>query len=474
MSAAANDLPLDTTSRNALEAEGLQYALVDTGAAGDTGDSGDTVDSAVHERWLQAAYRGFHFDAFSSEQVAQYRAGLAYARTIGVWDSTAAEPANPVATVASWRAPVSLGEGCAIEAWAISLVSVAATHRRRGIARALLEGELRSAHSAGLALAMLTVSESTIYGRWGFGPAAYAADYRIDTRGLQFTAPLPGGRVHRVSADGLRPLAPAIAKRAHARTAGEVPADDLHIDRSFALLARTAAQSLTLRCARYDDADGEPQGYVLYSVGENTGDFAAHTLTVEYLIAATDDAYVALWHYLLDQDLVSTVLAPLRPVDELLPWLISNPRAVQTTARRDHLWLRILDVPTALSARRFAHADTVLLRVTDPQGFTDGDWMLVTDADGCATVTVAPAAPAAFLDSLVDSPVDSSLDPTASSGGPAAVELGVEALSALILGGTPVEALRLAGRLRELSPGSASRLSSLVHTARAPHLSTWF
>jgi hypothetical protein len=100
--------------------------------------------------------------------------------------------------------------------------------------------------------------------------------------------------------------------------------------------------------------------------------------------------------------------------------------------------------------------------------------MLVTDADGCATVTAVPAASAEFQGTPVDSPVNISRDPAASSGGPAAVELGVEALSALLLGGTPVEALRLAGRLRELSPGSASRLSSLVHTARAPHLSTWF
>lgn len=440
MTTADNALPLDETSRAALDDEGLRYAQL------------DTADEAAFDRWLQSAYRGFHFDAFTDEQLAEYRAGFGSTRVLGVWDSTTAEPEHPVATVASWRSPVSLGDGSSAEAWAISLVSVASTHRRRGIARALLEGELRAAHAAGLPLAMLTVSEATIYGRWGFGPAAYAAAYRVDTRGLRFTAPLPDGRVHRVSNESLRAIVPGLAQRANERTAGEVPADDLHLNRLFALAARTASNAKKLRAARYDDASGDPQGFVLYSVAEDAVDFAAHTLTVEYLCAVTDDALVALWHHVLDQDLVTTVVARLRPVDEPLPWLVSNPRAVQTTSRNDHLWLRVLDVPAALTARHYAAADTVLLRVTDALGFADGSWMLTTTPDGVATVIAAPEA----------------------LPGAAVINLDVNALGSLLLGGTPVEALRLAGGLTEGSPGSGARLGALLRTARAPHLSTWF
>ncbi len=436
----ANALPLDETSRAALAVAGLAYAAL------------DMHDAPAFDGWLQSAYRGFHFDAFTPEQLAQYREGFGPTRAIGVWDSTAAEPENPVATVASWRSPLSLGDARTIEAWAISLVSVAATHRRRGIARALLEGELRAAHAAGIPLAMLTVSEATIYGRWGFGPAAYTADYRIDTRGLRFIAPLPAGRVHGVATAAMRELAPAIMARSHDRVAGEVPFDTQQYDRMFALAARTASHAPKLRAARYDDEHGEPQGFVLYSVAEDAHDFAAHTLTVEHLCAVTDDALVALWHHGLDQDLVSTVVAPMRPVDEPLPWMVSNPRAVQTVARREHLWLRVLDVPAALSARRYAVADSVLLRVADPMGFAEGDWMLVSDADGEATVTAHAGDP----------------------DGAAVVDLGVEALGALLLGGTPVEALRVAGRLVEGSPGSADRLAAVLRPTRAPHLSTWF
>ncbi|UYN84625.1 MAG: GNAT family N-acetyltransferase [Microcella sp.] len=439
-----NALPLDEGSRAALAAEGLRYAQL------------DPADTAAFDRWLQAVYRGFHFDAFTDEQLAQYRDGVGPSRVIGVWDSTTAEAESPIATVASWRSPLRLGESRAgesleVEGWAISLVSVAATHRRRGVARALLEGELRAAHAAGIPLAMLTASEATIYGRWGFGPAAYTADYRIDTRGLRFTAPLPDGRVHRVTARDLRPLAVELTERAQRRIAGEVPLERQQYDRLFALAARTASHAAKLRAARYDDAAGVPQGYVLYSVTENPNDFSDHSLRVEYLSAATDDAYAALWHYVLDQDLVSTVKASMRPVDEPLPWLVSNPRAVQTTARHDHLWLRILDVPAAVTARRYAAADSVVLRVADDLGFAAGTWLLSTDSEGRATVTAGGSSPDA-----------------------AVIDLGVEALGALLLGGTPIDALRLGGRLTEGSPGAADRLAALVRPTRAPYLSTWF
>lgn len=440
MTADQNALPLDEASRAALAAEGLDYAIV------------DTADGAAHGRWLQAYHRGFHFDALSPEQLAEYQTGLADPRLIGVWDATGAEPEHPVATVGSWRSPVSLGDARDIAAWAISLVSVAATHRRRGIAKALLEGELRAAHAAGLPLAMLTVSEATIYGRWGFGPASHLADYRIDVTDLTFTAPLPEGRVHRVSAPALRPLAPAIAERASRRVAGDVPPTSLHWDRLFAVSARTSSHAAALRVARYDDAHGEPQGFVLYSVTENPADFAAHTLTVEYLCAASDDAYLALWNYVLGHDLVTTVVASMRAVDEALPWLVSNARAVQTTARSEHLWLRVLDVPAALSARRYAAADRVLLRVSDRLGFAEGEWMLTTDTDGAATVTAHEGDPH----------------------GAAVVDLGAAELGAIMLGGTSTDALRLAGRVSEQTPGATARLDAVLRAPRAPYLGYWF
>ncbi len=455
----ANALPLDETSRVALAAQGLDYAALDTG--GTEGTVAGSREAAAHERWLQAYHRGFHFEGLSPEQLGEYRAALAAPRTVGVWDATAAEAEHPIATVASWRSPLSLGETAegearTLEGWAISLVSVAATHRRRGIANALLEGELRAAHAAGLPMAMLTVSEATIYGRWGFGPAASIAALRIDTRALRFTAPLPSGRVHRVGTASLRPLVPELARRAGQRRGGDVPQRPLHWDRLLGLSTRTAARANALRAVRYDDDRGEPQGFAVYALAGNPSDFADHTLTVEYLCAATDDALVALWHYLLDQDLVTTVVAPMRPVDDPVAWMLANPRAVRA-APCDHLWLRVLDVRAALTARPYAVSGSALLRVSDRLGFAAGDWMLEVDANGAASVTTAPS-------SLADRPAP----------GMPVVALDVAELGSLLLGGTSAETLRVAGRLAERTPGAAAQLDTLLRVPRAPFLSYWF
>ncbi len=444
----ANALPLDERARVTLAAQGLDYALLDTG--GPEGTATGTPEAHAHERWLQAYHRGLHFDALSPEQLVEYRAALAAPRTVGVWDATAAEAEHPIATVASWRSPLSLGEGRELEGWAISLVTVAATHRRRGIASALLDGELRAAHAAGLPVAMLTASEATIYSRWGFGVAASIADLRIDTRGLRFLAPPPDGRVHRVSVPSLRAIAPGLARRAAQRRGGDVPQRPQHWDRLLGLSRRTAARANGLRAVRYDDAHGETQGFAVYTVTENPSNFADHTLTVEYLCAATDQALTGLWHYLLDQDLVATVVAPVRPVDDPVLWMVSNPRAVRATPC-DQLWVRVLDVPAALTARRYAAADSVLLRVTDPLGYAAGAWMLTTSPDGTATI--------------------------AADGwqhGAAVVDLGVGELGALMLGGASAETLRAAGRLTEGTAGAALRLDTVLRPARAPYLSYWF
>jgi predicted acetyltransferase len=54
-------------------------------------------------------------------------------------------------------------------------------------------GELRTAAELGVPIAALTVSESTIYGRFGFASAAQAAHWEIDTRHVRWAGPTPAG-----------------------------------------------------------------------------------------------------------------------------------------------------------------------------------------------------------------------------------------------------------------------------------------
>jgi predicted acetyltransferase len=71
-----------------------------------------------------------------------------------------------------------------------------------------------------------------------------------------------------------------------------------------------------------------------------------------------------------------------RPLDEPVELLLADPRDCATTSVEDETWLRVLDVPAALAARRFAPAEPFLLAVRDPLlGANSGTYRV---ADGVA------------------------------------------------------------------------------------------
>jgi predicted acetyltransferase len=435
----AQQLPADPTSVEALSRQGLRFAAVDHG------------DDAALRSWLEANARGFHESRFSEERNAELLADIGYRRVLGVWDDALAEPSVPVATVASWPLRLTVPDG-AVDAWAIAEVTVAPTHRRRGIARALLEGELRTAAEAGVPLAALTVSEATIYGRFGFGPATEAVDLVIDPRRLRWTGGEVPGRTQFVSRELMLEHAPEILGRIWATTPGEVSVSGLLLTGILGVESNQE-RLRELRIVRYDDADGTPQGFVVYRLQDNEDDFTSQTLRVLHLAAATDDAYAALWRHVLEVDLVGEVRAWTRSVDEPLPWLVSNQRAVRTVVRREHLWLRVLDPVAALAARRYAAPGRLVLEIEDPLGFADGTVLLEVGDDGAATVTPLPDA------RPDDVPV---------------LALDVAALASIYLGATPAATLKRAGRVVERTPGAAAAADRLLSSPVTPWLSIWF
>jgi predicted acetyltransferase len=425
------DLPIDETSRSRLAADGLRMAVVDGG------------DRAAYEDWFRAEAHGFHGAAPAPEVIDQRHAELPDdRRLVGVFDDTAAIPTWPVATTICWPADLTVPGRRSVPAWAVSGVTVAQTHRRRGIARALMEAELRTAAALGLPVAMLTVSESTIYSRYGYSPAALARDVTVATRRVRWTGPTPDGRIHFVTAEQLREDGFPIVERVRPGRPGEISYSGHLWTRQLGLAAGDE-NAKNLRFIRYDAADGTPQGFAVYRLVEDPKDFSDHELVLHALVADTTDAYAALWRFLLDMDLVSKVSAHLRPVDEPLRWMIGDFRAMRV-AESDHLWVRVLDVPAALAARTYAAPGRVVLRVTDPLGFADGTWALDVAADGEATVTA----------------VDEQPDAT----------LTVTALGSLYLGGELAQALAAAGELT----GDTARLAAVFRSPVAPYLSIWF
>lgn len=407
------------------------------------------VDDALRtetDPWLEAVSRGFLGGERTDVQRDAFFAHTAYRRKIGVFDETAPQPDVPVATFASWAAELTLPGGT-VAACAISSVTVAPTHRRRGILRSVMTGELRTAVERGLPVAILTVSESTIYGRFGFAPAALAAQWTIDARRARWVGPDAPGRIDFVTRAQGREIAAALHERVRAQTPGEIDMPGGHSDRFFGTRA-DVEKAEELRVVQYRSATGDVDGVALYKVTENEHDFAASTVDVLLLVAATDEAYAGLWRFLLTMDLIATVRAGELSVDEPLWWMIADQRAATVTVR-DHHYTRILDVPAALSARTYDVADTVVLDVADPLGIASGVFLLTTDADGTAAVE------------LVDEP------PV----GVPTVTLGVAELSALLLGGVSPVTLARAGRL---VADDAPALARLFASTVPPRLSFWY
>ncbi|HEX5730176.1 GNAT family N-acetyltransferase [Microbacterium sp.] len=425
--------PADPAAVAAVSANGLEYRVL------------DTSDATAFDPYLQAEMRGFLAAEQSDEQLGGARDGLAFRRFVGVYDPGSLDVSQPVATVNSWVTEMTLPGGIGIPMWAISGVTVAPTHRRKGIARAMLEGELRTAVDAGVAIAGLTVSEATIYGRFGFAPATFGTDWSIETKRALWIGPRPDGRLDFVSRDQLRDQLAELHGRVRRSRPGEIEAWP-GLWRRMSGTAPGQEDSAKVRGVRYADAAGTTRGIAVYRLGSEGPDFTKHDLELHYLLSETPDAYAALWRFALEHDLVSVVKAHLRSVDEPLRWMIADQRGA-TVETSEHGWLRVLDVPTVLAARTYSSPVSITLRVTDPLGIADGTWELRVDGSGTAEVT----------------PVRSEAD----------VTLSVNALSSILLGGVRAATLRDAGLL-DADDDAVDALDASFASTRAPYLSLWY
>ena len=421
----ARNCPADPASRESLEARGLDYRVSTAGERAD---------------YLRAVSRGFLEKEPSASSLATPE-GHPERRSIGVFDPSAVQP-YPIATVESWVTPLTVPGG-ELSMWAISNVTVAATHRRRGVARAMLEGELRAAKTAGVPIAGLTVTEATIYGRYGFAPAAPNATVKIDSKLVGWQAPEPAARILYVDREQLATDLGELHERTRGERIGDIAGWE-HRWQQHAGLDTAAEHPEKIRGVRAVDASGATVGSMAFRLVEGA-DYRQHTLRVQHLVAATPDARAALWKFAIDHDLVAAVEASEQPIDDPLLWQVHDANRIEQTVS-EHGWLRILDVPAALAARRLEGGFGVRLRVTDPLGLADGAWTVAQlGADG---VQIEPLADGAEAD----------------------ITLDVGALSAAYLGAVRLETLEAAGRVM----GSADRIRAFSDALRArtqPHLS---
>jgi predicted acetyltransferase len=170
-------------------------------------------------------------------------------------------------------------------------------------------------------------------------------------------------------------------------------------------------------------------------------------VTVEELMATTPAAYERLWRYCCEIDLVITLHAGDRCIDEPLAWLLEDARTLRQTGRNDFVWVRIIDVAAALSSRHYAVDGHLVVEVTDTLGFASGRYALDGGTFGaqCARTDEAPD-----------------------------LSMPVDALGSLFAGGVSARLLHDVGRIDEHRAGAVEQAAVMFSTSTPPWCATWF
>lgn len=298
--------------------------------------------------------------------------------------------------------------GAQVSCGFLSWVGVHPGHRRRGLLSNMIDAHFADDLAHGESVSALTASEPGIYGRFGYGAAASEVSLRIERKAelrdvpgadelhLEFV-PWSAGEHGQLIADlhlayGRLPEGLGRPGWASWETPGLRAARDADLP-----MFRDSKEANRLLVVR-DDA-GEALGY---SVFRRTLDEdrlgPSGVVHVREAVALTPAAAKRLWEALLDIDLtVAVEISNLSVDDPILSLLVDSRRA--RANYRDNLWLRILDLPSALAERRFAADVDVVVEATDARlPGNAGRWRVRADAWGHAEVSRSVAEPDICLD----------------------------------------------------------------------------
>ena len=352
---------------------------------------------------------------------------------------------------------LTLPGGIQVPAAGVSWVSVDATHRRRGVARVVMDLIHNQSRALGEPAQILTASEGGIYERFGYGVASHFPAVTIDRRNASIRSDAPsGGRCEFL--------------------------DHLSLDEKVALCADTYEQYARLwsgsvafisnarnwwmfflgpigdrvfngqrHLVAHFDEHGSIDGIVIYRVESNWTERGPDgTAHVWQVLPLNDIAHAELWRVVLGIDLATHVTLRSLALDDQLRWLLTNARTLETTAVRDDLWLRPAQPLELLTKRRYG--DEGRLRITVDQN------RYVLDVDGSGIATCETGQPT----------TDTNNNDNSNDIRMTAIELGT-----ILLGGTPPSVLARAGRIQGRT-SAIQRADRLFRHEHLPHLAVAF
>ncbi|GLY37366.1 UPF0256 protein [Amycolatopsis sp. NBRC 101858] len=350
---------------------------------------------------------------------------------------------RPVGTTAAYSFELTLPGSVVTPASGVTAVGVLPSHRRQGVLTAMMRHHLDDARARGEFLSVLLCSEAVIYRRFGYGPAT--TTHRVTVARHQGAFAVPRGGAVPV------PGSIEVLRRAECTEVLEDVYDRYRRTRPGALSrprhwwARGAGRPPVSPASRYvavhRDAGGVPDGYATYVI-EGNG-----TMAVDETIAADDAVVSELARFLLGHDLATEVVFRQCPPGHPLRWQLADLRAARPSDETDWLWVRILDVPRALTARGWLTDGELVLEVDDPFAGERGRHLL-TVRDGKAECV----------------PTDRDPD----------LSLDVSDLGSVYLGGTAPSTLVRAGHIRAHHPAVVPLADAMFRAEREPHCLHWF
>ena len=312
----------------------------------------------------------------------------------------------------------------------VTVVGTYPTHRRRGALRGMMDAQLADVHERGEPIAALWASEETIYGRFGYGLAAWSGEVKIPRGAAGFAQPFtPAGRTRFVTPEEAATLFPPVWEELRRQRPG-VPTRSAPWWELRAL-RQPPEQATNPKRFVVVEIDGRVEGYAIFRLffEASEGAFTGRT-EVSEAIGSTPQGTAAIWRFLLDIDWSATTKMSLLPPDHPLFLLLANPRRM-AFRMGDSLWVRLVDVGAALSGRSYAGNGSIVFEVRDRTcPWNEGRWKL---EGGNAERTEDGAE----------------------------IALDVDALGSAYLGAVSFAELREALRVEERVPGAIARADAL-------------
>jgi predicted acetyltransferase len=315
-----------------------------------------TIEEREFEAYLEAAELAFS-GTLKTEELERERTLIEYDRAFAAFDGP-----EIVGTTAAFTMPITVPGG-EVSVPYVTCVGVKATHRRRGVNSALMRSQLDDAHERDEPIAVLTASEGGIYGRFGYGLAAYGLSIDVPVGRSAFVRGYhPAGSMRFVSRENAIPSILEVHEAVRRERPGMPALNETRL--VYRLHDHDPEKDGSTLFALHEGEDGV-DGFVIYRVKHKwSASVPESSLKVRDLQASSPAAYADLWRFVLDVDLVARVTASGRPVDDPLLHLVAEPRRLRATLT-DGLWVRVVDVAHALRRRRYAAAGRVVLEVRD-------------------------------------------------------------------------------------------------------------